>query len=146
MDQAAKNFSSGKKFLLAGVKNTSQGFGFQAVQELTRRGISITIVHPEATKIGAFNCIQWSHVLPGQYDGIIITTRPAFTKIVLQKAAELQIKNIWMQSGSENAETIELAKKLGLNVVSGKCILMYLGDVHGFHNIHKCFNQIFGKY
>ena len=42
------------------------------------------------------------------------------------------IGNVWVQQGGESPELIKLGEDLNLNMVAGKCILMYATPVRGF--------------
>jgi predicted CoA-binding protein len=64
---------------------------------------------------------------------------------VLKDAATANIKTIWLQQGSENAEVLAQANRLGLTVISGKCILMYAPPVRAFHGLHRFVMKLIGQ-
>jgi hypothetical protein len=40
---------------------------------------------------------------------------------------------------------VELGKQLGLNMVSGKCIMMYAEPVRSIHKWHRGFMKLIGR-
>lgn len=74
---------------------------------------------------------------------VVVPPQPAVG--VLREAAAAGLKNVWLQQGAESAEGLRLARELGLNLVAGKCVLMYAPPVRGFHGWHRAFARLFGK-
>jgi len=78
-------------------------------------------------------------------DGVLMCVPPKRTVEVLREAAEAGIRNVWMQQGSESADAVRLGQELGLQVVSGKCILMYAPPVRSFHGFHRFVMKLIGQ-
>ncbi len=70
---------------------------------------------------------------------------PERVEPILREAASIGLRNIWLQQGAESNEAIEPGKDLALNLVAGKCILMYAAPVNGFHRFHRFFVRLGGK-
>lgn len=50
------------------------------------------------------------------------------TERIVEQAAEVGIKHIWIQGGAESTKAVRRAEKLGMNVIAGgPCILVTLG-------------------
>jgi hypothetical protein len=64
---------------------------------------------------------------------------------VLREAAAIGLKKVWLQQGAESPEAIALANELNINLVAGRCILMYAPPVEGFHAWHRAFYRLFAK-
>jgi len=64
---------------------------------------------------------------------------------VLQEASQAGIKNVWIQQQGDSPELLEMGNSLGLNLVHGKCILMYAEPVRSFHGFHRFFVRLTGK-
>jgi predicted CoA-binding protein len=79
-------------------------------------------------------------------DGVVICVNPKYSAQALRDAAAVGIQNIWLQQGAQSVETGKVARELGLDPVSGKCILMYAGEVKSIHGFHKFFAKILGQY
>jgi len=78
-------------------------------------------------------------------DGVLVSVPPQKAKTVLQDASAAGIKNVWLQQGSESGEVLSLARQLELNVISGKCILMYAPPVRSFHGFHRFVMKLIGQ-
>jgi predicted CoA-binding protein len=83
--------------------------------------------------------------LKDEVDGVLVTVPPAKGMEVLREAAQEGRRNVWIQQQGDSPEELALARQLGLNVVSGKCILMYATPVRSFHKWHRGFNKLVGK-
>jgi predicted CoA-binding protein len=145
MNQAIENFINGKRIAVAGVSRSGKKFGNTIYTELKERGYQVFAVHPEAQEIGGEKCYPNLMSLKGQVDGVVICVPPRQVESVVQDAARAGLRNVWLQQGAESPEAIKLGKDLGLNLVSGKCILMYAPPVRSFHNFHRFFAKLFGK-
>ena len=79
-------------------------------------------------------------------DGVIVNVPPERSLQVLKDASEAGIKNVWVQMGASSGEVEQLGKDLGLNVTTGKCILMYAGEVTSIHKVHQWLWKLIGQY
>ena len=55
------------------------------------------------------------------------------------------MKQLWLQQGSQSPEVLAVARELGVNPISGKCILMYAQPVTSFHKWHRVFVKLTGQ-
>ncbi len=145
MDQAVLDFVGGKRIAVVGVSRSGRKFGNMAYTELEARGYQVFAVHPEAQEISGAPCYPNLAALKGKVDGVLVTVPPQKAAPVLRDAAAAGIRNVWLQQGAESADTLAAGRELGLNLVTGKCILMYAQPVRGFHALHRGFVRLFGK-
>ena len=145
MDQSILDFVGGKRVAVVGVSRGGKKFGNIAYTELAARGYEVFAVHPEAKEIGGAPCYPNLAALQGKVDGVLITVPSQKAMPVLREAAAAGIKNVWLQQGAESTEATGVAQELGLNLVTGKCILMYAQPVRGFHSWHRAFAKLFGQ-
>jgi uncharacterized protein len=145
MNPSITNFVNGKRVALAGASRSGSKFGNMAAKELRARGYQVFLVHPEAKEIDGEPCYPSLAALTGQVDGLIICLPPSQSSQVLQEAASIGIHNVWLQQGAESTEVISQADSLGLDMVSGKCILMYAPPVRSFHWCHRAVVKLVGK-
>jgi uncharacterized protein len=146
MDTNIQEFIQGKRFALVGASRSGKKFGNDIYTELKERGYEVTIVHPETQDIGGEFCSPNLKALEGKVDGVIICVSPQKASAVIREAVEAGIRRIWLQMGAQSAETETLARELGVQVVTGKCILMYAQPVRSVHGWHRTFAKIFGQY
>lgn len=145
MNQSILDFIGNKNITVAGVSRSGKKFGNAAVKELTARGYTIHVVHPEAEQVDGYPCTSSLHLVQDKSAGLLVVVPPKNALFVLQDAATIGIKNVWLQKGAESPEVIALAESLHLNYVAGKCILMYAEPVNSVHKFHRNIMKFFGK-
>ena len=145
MDQNVIDFVKGRRIAVLGASRTGKKFGNLVCTELKQRGYQVFIVHPEAQEIDGQPCSPSLAALAGQVDGVVISVTPGKAVEALREAAAAGIKNIWIQQGAQSPATAAAASELGLNPVTGKCILMYAEPVGSIHAWHRAFARLFGQ-
>jgi predicted CoA-binding protein len=145
MESFIQDFLQGKRFGLVGYSRSSQKFGNMLYAELIQRGYSVLVAHPEIKEIGGEKCVPSVGALAGQIDGLIINVSPRNSAQVVREAAQAGIRNIWLQQGADSREAVQAGRDQGVNLVAGKCILMYAEPVRSFHAFHRLFARLFGQ-
>lgn len=145
MDPTIETFVQNKRVAVVGFSRSGKKFGNAAYKELKERGYQVFAVHPHADQIDGEKCYPNLAALKGMVDGVFLCVPPREVVPVLREAAEAGIRHVWMQQGSESAEAVQLGKELGLQVVSGKCILMYAPPVRSFHAFHRFVMKLIGQ-
>jgi predicted CoA-binding protein len=145
MNQAIEDFINLKNIAVVGVSRNASKFGNLAYKELKERGYQVYAVNPALKEFQGEPCYPNLSALQGKVDGLLLTVHPDQGLAVLEEASRVGIKNIWVQQQADSPALLESGRQLGLNLVSGKCILMYAPPVRSFHKFHRFVNQIFGK-
>jgi len=145
MNTMIQEFIDGKRIALAGASRTGKKFGNSAYKELKAREYEVYLVHPEAQEIEGETCYPNLASLPSKVDGVLVCLPPNQGSTVLREAADLGIRNIWLQQGADSPELLSLGRELDLNLVSGKCILMYAPPVRSIHRFHRGFVKLIGQ-
>ncbi len=145
MDQNVQDFVQTKRLAVVGVSRDPKKFGNTIYKELKERGFQVFAVNPSLDGVGGDPCYPSLAVLKGKVDGAVVCVQPARVGEVLQEAAQLGLRYIWLQRGAESPEGLAAARDLGLNPVIGKCILMYAPPVRSVHGFHRFFVKLFGK-
>ena len=145
MDQSIKEFIKSKRLAIVGVSHAEKKFSNGAYTELKNRGYQVFGVNPTLQKIAGDNCYKDLTSLRGQVDGAVVCVSPEKVEPILREAAAIGLRNVWLQQGAESEEATRLGSDLGLNLIAGKCILMYAEPVHGFHNFHRFFVRLGGR-
>lgn len=145
MEKAVQIFIEGERIAVVGMSRSGSKFGNMAAKELKGRGYQVFPVHPQAQEIGGARCYPNLAALQGQVDGVWVCVPSQQAEEVLHAAAQAGMKNVWLQQGAETPELKMLGERLGLNLVSGKCILMYAQPVRSFHAWHRGLVKLFGK-
>jgi hypothetical protein len=145
MNPLIEQFVSSKRIAVVGMSRSGKKFGNMAAKELKAKGYEICAVHPEAAEIDGFACTPNLSSLNGKIDAVWISVPPAKVSPVLNEAAEIGLKNVWLQQGAWSAEVQQTIDQLGLPVVSKKCIMMYAPPVKSVHKFHRTIKGIFGR-
>jgi predicted CoA-binding protein len=146
MDSKIEKFVESKSFALVGVSSDKKKFGNYIVKEMVRRGYNLFPVHPSLQEIEGIKCYKNLKSVSGMTKGLIVSVKPANVASLVNEAVSCGFSGIWLQQGSESKEAIDVAEKAGLQIVAGKCILMYSSPVKGIHKFHQFIANIFGKY
>ena len=144
MNPLIEQFVSSKRIAVVGMSRSGKKFGNMAAKELKAKGYEIFAVHPEAAEIDGFTCSPNLQSLTGKIDGVWISIPPKNVSLVLEEAAQIGLKNIWLQQGAWSAEVQQTIDQLNLPVVSKKCIMMYAPPVKSVHKFHRTIVGIFG--
>ena len=108
MNPLIEQFVSQKRIAVVGMSRSGKKFGNMAAKELKAKGYEIYPVHPEAAEIDGFACSPSLSGLNGKIDAVWISVPPAKVSPVLNEAAEIGLKNIWLQQGAWSAEVESL--------------------------------------
>ena len=145
MDPQIESFITSKRIAVVGFSRSGKKFGNMVGKELITKGYEVLPVHPVATEIEGIACYPSLESLDGKADALFICVPPANVPPVLEEAARTGMKNIWLQQGSWSKEVQQTVDRLGIPVVSRKCILMYAPPVTSIHKFHRTINSIFGR-
>lgn len=95
---------------------------------LQREKTPVYPVNPRDGLIEGVDAYRSLSELPEPARAISIITPPRITEAVVQEAAQLGIRYLWMQPGAESPRALELAEEAGLEVIAGgPCLLVVLG-------------------
>ena len=139
-------FISGKKIAVAGVSRDKKKFGYIVYKELFSRDDSVFPINPLVNEVDGLPVYKNLQDCPSKPDVVVIVVKPDETIKILNEGNQVGIKNYWLQPGSESDECIQFCEKNNLNYIKGKCLLMYLEPVKGFHKVHRFFAKLFGSY
>lgn len=144
MNPLIEEFISSKKIAIVGISRSEKKFGNMASKELRSKGYEIYPVHPEVSEIEGIACYPSLLSLEGKIDALWIAIPPRKVPKVLEEAAEIGLKRIWLQQGAWSKDVQHCIDRLGLPVISKRCILMYAPPVKSFHKFHRTIKGIFG--
>lgn len=145
MEQAIRDFISQKNIALIGLSRKKNKFGNSAYKELKLRGYNVYAIHPSETEIDGIPCFPDLASVKEKVEGVFVSVSRQNILPILYDISSLGLKNVWLQQGCETAEIISEAKKLKLNLVAKKCILMYAEPVKSFHKFHRFVSDIFTR-
>ncbi len=141
-----KEFLVPGKLVIAGASRNPKKFGGMVFGELKKRGFTMYPVHPLAQEIQGVRCYAGFEELPAGLDRLYIVTPAGQTAGVVEAAAGVGIRSIWIQQKSETPEALEAARKHGMKVIAGRCMMMFAEPVGGIHGFHRWLTRLVGSY
>ncbi len=146
MNQFVKEFIKSKRIAVVGVSQSETKFGNSVYRALKSKGYDVIPVHQTMENFDQDLCYKTIQAISPKVDAVLINVKKGNVKSILDDAHQAEIKKIWLQQGSETPETVQYAQMLGLNIVSGSCILMYAEPVKSVHAVHRWIWRLIKKY
>ena len=143
--QAIDDFLASKVLAVVGVSHNKDKFGNYLYRELKKTGYKVYAVNPRLDMVEGDRCYAGLGALPEKPDGVIMVVQPKTTLQVFDDMAKLGIKKAWLQQGADSPEGEEKARELGIELVSGECVMMFVEPVKSIHQWHRTVRKIFGK-
>ena len=141
-----KTFLQLKTIAVVGVSSKGTGFGVSVYDHIKNNGYKVYAVNKNGGFSRETKLYNSLLQIDDHIDGVITVVPPAETELVIQQAKQLDIKNIWMQQGSQSDSAIQFCKENKMNVVDGECIMMFVEPVKSIHSFHRFINRLIGKY
>jgi predicted CoA-binding protein len=129
---------------IVGVSRSGKKFGNYASKALREKGYRVYPLHPSARTIDGVECYRRFDELPEEVGAVLVVVPPTEAASVVRDAAAAGVRRVWLQQGAESPDVIALCTKLGVEVVSGECILMF-AHPRGFHKAHAWMWRLLGR-
>jgi uncharacterized protein len=143
--QDIQDFLSQKTIAMAGLSRNEKSFSASVNKSLKAKGYRVLPVNPAAESIGGEKCYASLAALPEKVGGVLVLTQPAESEKVVRDASAQGITRVWMQQGAESEAAVSFCLQNGMQVVSGKCIMMFAEPVGTLHGMHRWFAGVFGQ-
>ena len=128
VQERIQDFLAGQTYAVVGASSNREKYGTKVLRCYQQHGREVFAVHPREPLIEGATTVTELARLPKPVHGISIITPPAVTEQLVEEAAKLGVKRIWMQPGAESPKAIARAEELGLRVIAnGPCLLVSLG-------------------
>lgn len=82
--------------------------------------------------------------VPEPVSAVIVVVPPERAVDVVREAHAAGMKRVWLQQGSESPQVLKVCDELGLETVSGECVLMF-ADPTSYHWAHAMLARLFSK-
>ena len=120
-------FFAGTPHAVVGASRDRSKYGNKVLRAFLQRGRSVYAVNPNREEVEGLEAFPDLASLPGPVHGIAVITRPEVTESIVEEAAALGIRHIWIQPGAESRKALSRAGELGMNVIAGgPCVLVAL--------------------
>ena len=113
---------------VVGASTNREKYGNKVLRAYIQSGRAAWPINPRTEKVEGFTSYPDLASLPEVPRGISIITPPKITESVVEEAARLGVKFVWMQPGAESPRALEIAAKNGVEAIGdGSCFLVVSG-------------------
>jgi len=133
------------KFAIAGVSRDKKKFGSLIYKELKKKDYNIVAVNPNMDTFEGEKCYRSVKELPPDIEALIVVAKPDISYSIVREAVEKGIRNIFLQQGAQNTDTIKYAEDKGINLIYKQCVMMFAKPA-GIHKFHGSICKLFGFY
>ena len=118
-------FFDGQPHAVVGASARRSKYGNKVLRAYLQNERDVYPVNPNREEVEGLASFPTLASLPESIHGVSVITPPHITQSIVEEAAVLGVKNIWMQPGAENDAAVARASELGMNVIAGgPCILV----------------------
>ena len=142
--ETADRFLAGPALALVGASRSGKKFGNAALRTLVSKGYRVYPVHPTADAFDGVQCYRHLSDIPESVSAVIVVVPPAQALDVVREAHAAGLKQVWLQQGSESPAVLQACRDLGIEAVSGECVLMYAHPT-SYHWVHAAVRRLFGS-
>lgn len=114
-----------KVWAVVGANDNPEKFGNRIYKKLKAHGYKVYPVNPNYEEIDGDTCYKNLSSLPEVPEVIDMVVAPKRGIAVIEEAAGLGVRNIWLQPGTYNEELLRLIENSGMNAVQA-CVLVAL--------------------
>lgn len=120
-------FLAGTPHAVVGASRDRAKYGNKVLRAYLQNDREVYPVNPNSEEVEGLATFSDLSSLPQPVHGISVITKPDVTERIVEQAAELGIKHIWMQPGAESEKAVKRAEQLEMNVIAGgPCALVTL--------------------
>jgi len=134
-------FLDNPSIAVVGVSRSGKGFGNAACRKLRTQGYRVYPVNWSAPTVDGIRCYSRLSDLPERVNAVLVVVPPPQAVDVIRDAAAAGIRHVWLQQGAGSAEAVRVGAELGLDVISGECILMFARPT-GIHRAHRWLRKV----
>lgn len=142
-------FLAGRRFAVTGVSREPRHVGNAVYKKLRAAGYAVVPVNPNATAVEGVTCHPDLGAVPGPIDGVVVTTPPDASELIVRQAAERGVQHVWLHrsfgTGSVSDAAVRAAADLGISCIAGGCPLMYCEPVDLGHRCMRWWLQRKGR-
>jgi uncharacterized protein len=141
-----KEFTSQQHIAVAGVSRKKGKFGNEIYKTLKEKGKSVYAINPNIDKFGDDPCYRTVESLPADVTALLLSTKPEITNQLIPEAITKGIKQIWVQQGAGNKQTLVFSGQNDANIIQKQCMMMFADPVSGMHGFHRSIKKLFGSF
>jgi predicted CoA-binding protein len=119
-------------YAVVGASTNRNKYGNKVLRAYLQRGFKVYPINPTATEVEGLRAYPDLASLPEKVVGISVITPPQVTEKLMDEAARVGVRYVWMQPGAESPAAVEKAARLGMQTIAdGSCFLVVAGFSEG---------------
>jgi predicted CoA-binding protein len=127
LQERIRAFLAAGPYAVVGASRDRSKYGNKVLRAFLQHQMTAYPVNPYADEVEGLTCYPDLASLPERVNGVSIITPPHVTEKIVEQAAALGIKNLWLQPGAESEAAVASAEASNANVLAGgPCILVAL--------------------
>ena len=115
--------NSNDSYALVGASNNKDKYGYILLNYLKNNNFKIIPVNPKEKEILEMKVYQSLSKIKTKIDTVIFVVPPTVTEKILEEVNRLNIKNVWLQPGSESDAAIKYCQNNNINCIHDACIM-----------------------
>jgi predicted CoA-binding protein len=116
------------RVMIIGASSNPAKYGNKAVRAYLRQGHEVLAVNPNETEVEGLKTFADAREPPGPIDRAAFYIPPRYGLAAVRKLAERgDVAEVFLNPGTESAEILAEARRLGLNIVQG-CAILDIGE------------------
>jgi len=144
-------FLACKRIALVGASTHPEDFSRAVMRALRERGAVVVPVHPTASDIEGQRAFTTVAEVQPPVEAVLIMTPPAQSAQVVRECAAAHVRKVWLHRGvghgAVSDEALRVAAAERLELVAGRCPLMFLGERPAWiHRVHAGVLQLRNRY
>ena len=124
LETLIREFTELRVWAVVGVSTNPEKFGHKIFRSLRAAGYRVYGVNPVGGEIDGERLYSDLCALPEIPQVVDIVVPPQITEQVARRCAELGVRNVWMQPGSESDTAIQYCHEHGIRVVHDACAMV----------------------
>ncbi len=143
--ERVQDFLAQKRIAVCGLSRTKDSGAGAIYLKLRAHGYQVFPVHPSAEALHGDQCYPNLGAIPGGVDAVFIMNSPDLSEKIVDEAAKLGIKRVWMHNNtlmpsSVSAAAVAHGRAANMNVIAVGCPMMFLEpDI-----FHRCMRWMIG--
>ena len=124
MEDLIEEFINQRLWAVVGASTDPDKLGHQIFRDLRAAGYTVYGVNPRGGEIEGQKLYPTLSDLPEKPAVVDIVVPPAVTEEIVRQCAQLGLKRVWMQPGSESEAAIRFCQEHGIKGVHDTCAMI----------------------
>lgn len=144
-----QDFLAQKRIAVCGLSRTKDSGAGAIYLKLRSHGYQPFAIHPTAQELHGDPCYSSLSAIPGGVDAVFIMNSPDITEQIVDEAAGLGIKRVWMHNNtlmpsSVSDAAVARCQAAGINAITVGCPMMFL-EPDIFHSCMRWMLRVRGR-